>query len=168
MISKLRKTNTVRGNAIEQCIQRVQLWSVTPPTKCLYKLASIFSVCLGFLFGGVIGGRNLNPPTFNFSDQFYDSHWGLTAILDPILLIFSHLVIFICWNTAFSRFIRCWQYCRQICSYSVEHGILGYWRFLCGYLLSVDSLFYRVQFNRHFEEVYKRVWFVIIWWGTAY
>ena len=38
---------------------------------------------------------------------------------------------------------------------------------LSGYL-SLGSIFQRVYFNRQFEEVYKMIWFVIIWYNTAY
>ena len=40
-----------------------------------------------------------------------------------------------------------------VCYYLVEHSILVYRRFLSGYL-SFGILFHRVQFNRHFKDVY--------------
>ena len=48
----------------------------------------------------------------------------------------------------------------------VEHSILVYRQFLSGYLLNFGNL--ESLFNQHFEEVNKRVWFVIIWQSTAY
>ena len=41
--------------------------------------------------------------------------------------------------------------------YFVEHSILVYRQILYGDLLSVGSLFHRLSYSRHFEEVYKRV-----------
>ena len=50
----------------------------------------------------------------------------------------------------------------------VKHSIFIYWQILSEGLLIIGSFLFSVWFSRHFEEVYKRVWFDIIWWNTAY
>ena len=53
-----------------------------------------------------------------------------------------------------------------ICMNFLEHSVLVFRRFLSGDLKSVDSLFYRLSFNRHLEHVHKS-FDLIVFLGTS-